>query len=131
MKTLLALTRDLFFMGKIQAAVTNLPNKDWQAYYVRTENEFERELNITPISLILIDLQASQVDTLRLIKVAQNYKIPVIAFGRHTEPQKLREARQAGALRAVPNSTLVEKFATLLEQATNPNTPPVSIEDDL
>lgn len=131
MKTLLALTRDLFFMGKLQAAVNNLPDKAWQAYYVRSEIEFEQQLKINPIDLVLMDLQANQVDTTRLIALAGERAIPVVAFGRHTEPQILRQARQAGAVRAVPNSTLVEKFAALIEQATNPATPPVSVEEDL
>lgn len=134
-KTLLALTRDLFFVGKIQAAVQSLPQNDdgsqWQGLFVRSQAALRTQLQDRPPDLVLLDLQATQLDVYQLIEEAVRLEVPVLAFGRHTDPQSLRRARQAGAVRAVPNSLLVTKFASLVEQATNPATPPVSLEDDL
>jgi len=134
-KTLLALTKDLFFVGKIQAAIQSLPQGEpgpqWQGLFVRSEADFLARLEVVSPDLALLDLQATHVDVYKLIEMAVTRGVPVLAFGRHTEPQSLRRARQAGAVRAVPNSTLVTKFALLLEQATNPATPSVSLEADL
>ncbi len=122
-------------MGKIQAAVQSLPQVEsgpqWQGLFVRSEADFRARLQATPPDLVLLDLQATQVEVYKLIEEAVTHGVPVLAFGRHTDPQSLRRARQVGAVRAVPNSTLVTKFALLLEQATNPARPPVSVEADL
>lgn len=135
MKIVLALTKDLFFTGKIQAAVQNLPSasdgEQWQVLCVRSQADYEAKLEADSINLVLLDLQATQIDSGKLIAYSRERKVPVVAFGRHTDPQSLRQARQQGAIRAVPNSTLVENFATLLEYATNPAAPHVSIEEDL
>lgn len=116
MKKALILTRDLFFLGKLKAALQSLPpDEEWQGVFVRSEGDFRAALTDSDkLEVVLLDLQATQVDWEQLLQEAHQAKLPVLAFGRHTEPLILRKARQAGAYRAVPNSTLVEKFPQLL-----------------
>jgi hypothetical protein len=42
--------------------------------------------------------------------------VPVLAFGRHTEPQMLRSAREAGCAEVVPRSTLVDEMPALVQR---------------
>jgi hypothetical protein len=120
MKQALILTKDLFFTGKLKAAIQNLPPEsgEWSGIFVRSAPDFQSALeqNLGKLELALIDLQASPAEWEQTIVVSRNAGLPVLAFGRHTEPQTLRKARQLGAYKAVPNSTLVEEFPQLLEE---------------
>jgi hypothetical protein len=40
----------------------------------------------------------------------------VLAFGRHTEPELLREAREAGAVRVVARSDIADRLEALLDE---------------
>lgn len=121
MKQLLAVTADLFFASKIRAALQSLPSEGdisqkWQAVFVRSAADFNTNLNSeNKPSLVMLDLQLTQLNWEQLLSQARAVNVPVLAFGRHTEPQLLRRARELGAYRAVPNSTLVESFQELLD----------------
>jgi hypothetical protein len=120
MKQALILTKDLFFLGKLKAALQNLPleNGEWHGIFVRSTADFQTALtqHAGNLEVALIDLQATQADWEQLIKDSCSAGLPVLAFGRHTEPLTLRKARELGAYKAVPNSTLVEEFPRLLEE---------------
>jgi hypothetical protein len=121
MKQALILTKDLFFLGKLKAALQNLPPEtgQWSGIFVRSAPDFQSALaqNVSNLALVLVDLQTNQTEWEQLISSARDAGLPVLAFGRHTEPQALRKARQLGAYKAVPNSTLVEEFPLLLLEA--------------
>jgi DNA-binding NarL/FixJ family response regulator len=94
---------DLMFQSQIEAAV--------------------RALGLTPVvadspaaaerlaprghRLVVIDLHERSLEGLRAVRRAAAAGGRVLAFGRHTEPQLLRDARDAGAAAAVPRSELL------------------------
>ncbi|MEI6046141.1 MAG: hypothetical protein WCS37_17455 [Chloroflexota bacterium] len=132
MRTLLALTKDLFFFGKINAAVQNLgdPSGEWRSIIVHSAEAFRARLTEENLALVLIDLTARQAEPEALIRAARELGLPVLAFGSHTDPQSLRQARLAGAYRSVPNSVLVSKFPALIAQAFDPTKAPPRGEDE-
>ncbi len=70
--------------------------------------------------LLILDLQADGVpwrDALAAARQHADGRIPVLAFGRHTKPDVLRAAREAGCNLAVPRSRLVEELPRLIERA--------------
>jgi hypothetical protein len=66
-------------------------------------------------NLLVVQLNGPRETWLRLIEAARAVNVPVLAFGRHTDAETLRAARQAGA-KAVPNSELVSELPTLVGQ---------------
>lgn len=132
MKTVLALTKDLFFTGKLQAAFQNLGEQpgEWQGIIVRTAADFRARLAEGGLVLALIDTTARQAEPEVLIREARANGLPVLAFGAHTDPGSLRQARSAGAYRVVPNSMLVAKFSELIAQAFDPAKAPPRDEDE-
>jgi hypothetical protein len=91
------------------ASVLTMPSRS-----VRSAEEFESAL--PSASGAVIDLHDRNIDALEAIGLASRAGVPVLAFGRHTEPALLRAARDAGALMVVPRSQLVEELPQLLEQ---------------
>ena len=67
-------------------------------------------------SIAVVDVHASGVDALAAIRDATAAGARVLAFGRHTEPAALRAARDAGAVKVVPRSQLVEGLPALLTE---------------
>jgi hypothetical protein len=67
-------------------------------------------------SLMVVQLEGPPDVWRALIAGARAANIPVLAFGRHTEAETLRAARQAGATKVVPNSELVTGLPELVEQ---------------
>ncbi len=132
MKTILALTKDLFFTGKIGAAVQNLGETpgEWRSLIVRNPADFRARLAEGNLTLAIIDLSAKQAEPEKLIQEARVAGLPVLAFGNHTDPQSLRQARTLGAYRAVPNSLLSTKFAALIAQAFDASKAPPRDEDE-
>ena len=75
-----------------------------------------REALAAGAALVVLDLHVSGVDWQEAVAAAKQRGVPVLAFGRHTEPSLLREAREAGCDRVVPRSTLVEELPKLIEE---------------
>ncbi len=66
--------------------------------------------------LFVIDLDVVGVDWRQAVEAAKEGSVRILAFGRHTEAQLLRSARQAGCDRVFPRSTFVEELPRLLEE---------------
>jgi DNA-binding NarL/FixJ family response regulator len=66
-------------------------------------------------SVLILDLQATS-DSAVLISRSRDASIPVLAYGQHTKPNVLREAREAGASLAVTRSQLVEELPSLVDE---------------
>ncbi|MPZ24324.1 MAG: hypothetical protein GEU28_12490 [Dehalococcoidia bacterium] len=64
---------------------------------------------------VIVDLQGQDIDALGLIARARKDGIPVLAYGRHTRANELRQAREAGAALAVTRSQLVEELPDLVK----------------
>jgi CheY-like chemotaxis protein len=67
------------------------------------------------VALLALDLHVDGLDWRAAASMARERAVPVLAFGRHTEPALLREARAAGCARVVARSTLVEELPALIE----------------
>lgn len=114
MKRALLYIPDLFFEPRIADALAHL------GFSTSAVN-----LRAGPVEALAADLMVIQLDgppsTWRdLIARARAAAIPVLAFGRHTEPETLRAARQAGAAKVVPNSELVTGLPELVAQLLAP-----------
>ena len=72
--------------------------------------------------LVVLDLHASGIDTQQVIAEAKERDVPVLAFGRHTETDVLRAAREAGCDAVVVRSTFVEELPQLLRELLQPKT---------
>ncbi len=88
-----------------------------------TEESVREGMDRSP-TLVVIDLHITGVDWKRVIEEAQGANVPVLAFGRHTEPHLLRSAREAGCTRVVPRSTFVEQLPQLIEELAQENHSP-------
>jgi CheY-like chemotaxis protein len=68
------------------------------------------------VALVVLDLHATTLDWRNVVALAAEHDVPVLAFGRHTEAALLREARDAGCVRVVPRSALVEELPQLIAE---------------
>jgi DNA-binding NarL/FixJ family response regulator len=108
MPTIVIMVSDLMFQPRIEAAAKAL------SFDVRVGEDAIGELG--PGDALVVDLHERDGDPLAAIVAASGRRAGVLAFGRHTEPQTLRAARDAGADLAVPRSQLVEELPALLRQ---------------
>lgn len=51
-----------------------------------------------------------------VVESAHRQNVPTLAFGRHTNAELLRQAREAGCSRVVVNSDIAENFPKLLNE---------------
>ena len=79
----------------------------------------ETALAAGDIRAAVVDLQPPKGDPIEIVRrlraVAQ--PVPVIAFGRHTEPKLLASARSEGAVSAIPRSQMVTELPDLLRSS--------------
>ena len=68
----------------------------------------------------VVDLHERSLDGLAAVRTASAAGARVLAFGRHTEPGLLRDARDAGATIVVPRSQFVDELADLLSSILDP-----------
>ncbi len=66
--------------------------------------------------LAVVDLHAAGIDWHAAVAAAVKQGVPVLAFGRHTEPGLLRAAGEAGCARVVPRSQLVAELPELIAE---------------
>ena len=66
-------------------------------------------------AVVILDLQAEGLPWREVL--AEAGAVPVIAFGQHTKPDILRQAKAAGCRLAVPRSRLVKELPQLIERA--------------
>jgi DNA-binding NarL/FixJ family response regulator len=64
----------------------------------------------------IIDVHERALDALTATRSFTAVGVPVLAFGRHTEPELLREAREAGAVRVVARSDIADRLEALLDE---------------
>ena len=113
---ILAFTPDLMFSSNIEST---LRRSGHDVATVEDLTALERELGLDGVDVVLLDLHGSAAAG-AVVMLCQPIEVPVIAFGRHTEPQLLRSARDAGCAEVVPRSTFVEQMTQLVEKHTEP-----------
>lgn len=109
MKPALLHIPDLFFAPRIADALAHLGF---------TTREVDATTDVSGASMLVVQLTGPREIWLPLIRAARDSNVPVLAFGRHTDAETLRAARQAGANKVVPNSELVTELPTLVAQLT-------------
>jgi DNA-binding response OmpR family regulator len=111
--TVLAVTADLFWQGRIQAAATKL------GHHVKVPAralDVTQELLDEDTKLVLVDLNHPRidfVDTIRLVR-GTRWDTHMVCFGHHTDMAKLQKARDTGAKEVWPNSELDRRLPELL-----------------
>lgn len=119
MAQIVSLTADLMFSSKIEATLARA------GHVVKTVEDLARledAMEASDAGLIILDLHAG-FDATDVVSIAfrhapgpdnERKRVPVLAFGRHTEPALLRQAREAGCVEVVARSTFVEEMASLV-----------------
>lgn len=132
---IIALTADLMFASNIEAT---LRRNGYEVTTVEDDPSLQHALRSGDAGLVILDLHAG-VEAEDVVKAsatargeradrsatttdaaqepqsaATAHGVPVLAFGRHTEPALLRAAREAGCVEVVPRSTFVEEMPALV-----------------
>ena len=109
---------DIFFLAKVQetAKQTGVELKTSRAAALPFDSLKENKP-----ALIIIDLEAASADPAGLISQLKNdddlKEVPVLAFGGHTQVEKLEAARQAGANQVMPRSEFTANLANILHSS--------------
>jgi DNA-binding NarL/FixJ family response regulator len=111
---------DLMFQPRIEAAVKALGFET----RVADDTVSARDALAGRPVLVVVDIHASTFDPSAVIRGARAVGARVLAFGRHTEPGALRDARAAGADLAVARSQLVEELPELIRTITGQGAAP-------
>ncbi len=106
---------DIFFLAKVQetAKQTGVELKTSRVAALPFDSLKENRP-----ALIIIDLEATSADPSGLISQLKNdddlKEVPILAYGRHTNAEKLQAAREAGADRIMPRSEFAANLAEIL-----------------
>ena len=113
MSKVLAVTADLFWIGRIKAAAAKLGH---EVKVPARALDVTQELLDEPPKLGLVDLNhpgIDFVDTIRLVR-GTRWDTHLICFGHHTDAARLQKARDTGAKEVWPNSELDRRLPELL-----------------
>jgi DNA-binding response OmpR family regulator len=109
----LAVTADLFWLGRIKAAASRLGH---EVRVPARALDVTQELLDEHTRLVLVDLghpRIDFVDTIRLVR-GTRWDTRMVCFGHHTDVERLQRARDAGAPEVWPNSELDRRLPELL-----------------
>ena len=109
---IVAFTQDLMFSSRI---AETLRRDGHETAAVEDVAALERELRMDGVRLVILDLHAG-VEPGAVTMLCLPLGVPVLAFGRHTEPEMLRSARDSGCAEVVVRSTFVEEMPSLVEK---------------
>lgn len=113
MSTVLAVTADLFWEGRIRSAAAKLGH---DVKVPQRALDVTQELLDEGTKLILVDLNHPRidfVDSIRLVR-GTRWDTRMVCFGHHTDAARLQKARDAGATEVWPNSELDKRLPELL-----------------
>lgn len=108
MKTILIAVPDVMFETRIKD-VTRAIGHQVEAFSVQSKQSAD---------LVIVGLENNR-EWQSVVQAARARNVPVLAFGRHTSIELLRQARQAGCTRVVVNSDIAEKLPHLLDEMLN------------
>jgi DNA-binding NarL/FixJ family response regulator len=91
---------DLFFRGKIDAMLE------------ASGHEVVTKPGGPPPDMVIADVNRTEPGDV----LARFPGVPVLGFGQHTDPNRLRDARKAGFAKVVPRSVLSERLPELVEE---------------
>jgi DNA-binding response OmpR family regulator len=111
--TILAVSADLFWQGRVKAAAAALGH---EVKVPARALDVTQELLHEDTKLVLVDLHHPRIDfveTIRLVK-GTRWDARLVCFGHHTDAARLAKAREAGAVDVWPNSELDRRLPELL-----------------
>ena len=111
-RTIVAVVDDLLFQSRLEQQACQL---GYEFVAVASEPELRAALE-GGCDLAVVDLHVQGIEWRSAVAMVKERSVPVLAFGRHTEAQLLRDARAAGCDRVVPRSQLVEELPELVEE---------------
>lgn len=111
-RTIVAVITDLMFQSRLREQVLAL---GYGFALADTAETLAGALDSAP-ALVVLDLQIAGIDWRLVVGSAKERRVPILAFGRHTEAQLLGSARDAGCDRVVPRSTFVEELPQLIKE---------------
>lgn len=112
-RTLLAVTADLLWLGKVRALADRL---GWRVEVPRRSLDVTEMLLHEETKLVLLDLHHPSipfVDAIRLVR-GTRWDARLVCFGHHVDAERLRKARETGAPDVWPNSELERRLPELL-----------------
>jgi hypothetical protein len=108
--TVVVLSGDLFFGMRIR---TTLKGMGFAGTIVTTADAFAQAIDGDGMVLGIVDFNRPVAwGTV----AAQDRRVPVIAFGAHTDVEGFRAAKAAGVARAISNGAFSEQLPALLER---------------
>ncbi len=114
--TVLAVTSDLLWLGKLRAAAGKL---GVEVKVPDTKPRVTEYLLDESTKLVLVDLHHPSydfVETIRLVK-GTRWEVRMVCFGHHTDVARLQKARDAGAKEVWANSELDRRLPELVAEA--------------
>lgn len=114
--SVLAVTQDLLWLGKIRAVAGKL---GVEVRAPQTKPQITEFLLDDATKLVLVDLHHPRfdfVETIRLVK-GTRWEVRMVCFGHHTDTATLQKARDAGAKEVWANSELDRQLPTLVAAA--------------
>lgn len=125
MSVLVAIT-DLFFASKVDGALASLASQDPAPVAARAKRgePLVEQVRRTKPARVLVELGATAyggpaIDAIRAIKAdAELRAVEVVGYCRHTEIERIRAAKAAGADRVLTQGELAELLPSLLVAGT-------------
>jgi CheY-like chemotaxis protein len=103
-KTIGVLVDDMFFMSKINAAVTHAGRRIER---IKSREQLER-LAANPPSLLIVDLNSDRISPIEAIEFLKSTPslaaVPIVGFVSHVQTELIRNAQAAGCDYVVPRS---------------------------
>jgi hypothetical protein len=106
----IALVADLMLASRVE---TGLVRAGYEVRVVDDRPAFEAALAAPAVAVVIFDIH-SGIEAAFVVEASAAKGAPVLAFGRHTEPELLRAARVAGCQAVVPRSEIVESLPELV-----------------
>ncbi len=117
-QTIAALVPDLIFATKIASTARSL---GVQVANIRTLDQLTERLSSNHDALVLIDLEAADLDPIHAIELCKQseHQPRTIAFGSHVRSDLLGAARRAGADEVLARSGFVGRLPSMLQSVSS------------
>ena len=117
-QTIAALVPDLIFATKIASTARSL---GVQVANIRTLDQLTERLSSNHDALVLIDLEAADLDPIHAIELCKQseHQPRTIAFGSHVRTDLIGAARRAGADEVLARSGFVGRLPSLLQSVSS------------
>ena len=116
-QTIAALVPDLIFATKIASTARSL---GVQVANIRTLDQLTERLSSNHDALVLIDLEAADLDPIHAIELCKQseHQPRTIAFGSHVRTDLIGAARRAGADEVLARSGFVGRLPSMLQSVS-------------